>query len=212
MGSAVELSSARLVAARPAIRSVRCRASPSRRRHRRHLPSIACARAHRYACERALFFRGEAPWTTENLSRALANACQSLAHPTTPMGPMLHEIRDTDMGAAITYLLLDLEGVDTEPDILDDGKKGPWTIFATADCAEQFKAKYGDNIVLTFSEIPIEFTITYGEIQTKKGGSSNEQSNARALASALNLKHFLKHTKSDREPPRPPRNVGQPNK
>eukprot|EP00962_Isochrysis_galbana_P036203 scaffold12470_cov119-Isochrysis_galbana.AAC.15 len=89
------------------------------------------------------------------------------------------------MGAAITYLLLDLEGVDTEPDILDDGKKGPWTIFATADCEEQFKAKYGDNIVLTFSEIPIEFTITYGEIQTKKGGSSYEQANARALARAL---------------------------
>eukprot|EP00962_Isochrysis_galbana_P003864 scaffold1084_cov114-Isochrysis_galbana.AAC.4 len=44
-------------------------------------------------------------------------------------GPTLREIRDTDMGAAITYLLLDLdlEGVDTEPDILDDGKKGPWT-------------------------------------------------------------------------------------
>eukprot|EP00962_Isochrysis_galbana_P029534 scaffold9442_cov117-Isochrysis_galbana.AAC.14 len=35
-------------------------------------------------------------------------------------GPTLREIRDTDMGAAITYLLLDLEGVDTEPDILDD--------------------------------------------------------------------------------------------
>eukprot|EP00962_Isochrysis_galbana_P038910 scaffold13891_cov125-Isochrysis_galbana.AAC.2 len=52
------------------------------------------------------------------------------------------------MGAAITYLLLDLEGVDTEPDILDDGKKGPWTIFATADCEAQFKAKYGDKIVL----------------------------------------------------------------
>jgi len=100
-------------------------------------------------------------------------------------GPTLREIRDTDMGAAITYLLLDLEGVDTEPDILDDGKKGPWTIFATADCAEQFKSKYGEQIALTFSEIPIEFTITYGEIQTKKGGTSNEQSNARALASAL---------------------------
>eukprot|EP00962_Isochrysis_galbana_P022492 scaffold6727_cov106-Isochrysis_galbana.AAC.2 len=56
-------------------------------------------------------------------------------------GPTLREIRDTDMGAAITYLLLDLEGVGTEPDILDyDGKKGPWTIFATAECAEQFKA------------------------------------------------------------------------
>eukprot|EP00962_Isochrysis_galbana_P025515 scaffold7878_cov126-Isochrysis_galbana.AAC.6 len=89
------------------------------------------------------------------------------------------------MGAAITYLLLDLEGVDTEPDILDDGKKGPWTIFATAECAEQFKSKYGEAITMTFSEIPIEFTITYGEIETKKGGPSNEQSNARALASAL---------------------------
>jgi hypothetical protein len=29
------------------------------------------------------------------------------------------------MGAAITYLLLELEGVDTEPDILDESKKGP---------------------------------------------------------------------------------------
>eukprot|EP00962_Isochrysis_galbana_P020657 scaffold6050_cov107-Isochrysis_galbana.AAC.1 len=85
-------------------------------------------------------------------------------------GPTLREIRDTDMGAAITYLLLDLEGVDTEPDILDDGKKGPWTIFATADCEAQF---------------------IHGQIRrqnrphTKKGGASNEQSNARALASAL---------------------------
>eukprot|EP00962_Isochrysis_galbana_P051689 scaffold23151_cov117-Isochrysis_galbana.AAC.3 len=66
MGSAVELSSARLVAVRPAIRSVRCRSSPSRRRHRRLLPSIACARAHRYACERALCFRGEAPFPRTN--------------------------------------------------------------------------------------------------------------------------------------------------
>mmetsp|Transcript_24679 Transcript_24679/g.79679 ORF Transcript_24679/g.79679 Transcript_24679/m.79679 type:complete len:127 (-) Transcript_24679:840-1220(-) len=97
----------------------------------------------------------------------------------------MREIRDTDMGAAITYLLLDLEGVDTEPDILDDGKKGPWTIFATAECAEQFKGKYGEAITMTFSETPIEFTITYGEIETKKGGPSNDQSNARALASAL---------------------------
>eukprot|EP00962_Isochrysis_galbana_P029613 scaffold9490_cov128-Isochrysis_galbana.AAC.1 len=101
-------------------------------------------------------------------------------------GPTFREIRDTDMGAAITYLLLDLEGVDTDPDILDDGKKGPWTIFATAECAEQFKGKYGEAITMTFSETPIEFTITYGEIETKKGGPSNDQSNARrALASAL---------------------------
>eukprot|EP00962_Isochrysis_galbana_P021981 scaffold6513_cov125-Isochrysis_galbana.AAC.5 len=62
-------------------------------------------------------------------------------------GPVLQDIRDTDMGAAISYLLLELEGVDTEPDILDDGKKGPWTIFTNADCAEQLytlNTKHGD--------------------------------------------------------------------
>eukprot|EP00962_Isochrysis_galbana_P020947 scaffold6151_cov129-Isochrysis_galbana.AAC.4 len=37
----------------------------------------------------------------------------------------------------------------------------------------------------TFSEIPIEFSISYEDIQAKEGGSSVEQSNARALASAL---------------------------
>eukprot|EP00962_Isochrysis_galbana_P058631 scaffold31794_cov107-Isochrysis_galbana.AAC.15 len=49
------------------------------------------------------------------------------------MGPTLYDIRDSDMGAAITYLLLELEGVDAELDILDDGKKGPWTIFSTSE-------------------------------------------------------------------------------
>eukprot|EP00962_Isochrysis_galbana_P053307 scaffold24744_cov103-Isochrysis_galbana.AAC.1 len=53
------------------------------------------------------------------------------------LGPTLHEIRDSDsdMGAAITYLLLELEGVDAEPDILDEGQKGPWTILSTSECS-----------------------------------------------------------------------------
>jgi len=89
------------------------------------------------------------------------------------------------MGAALTYLLLELEGVDTEPDILDDGKKGPWTIFTNADCAEQFHAKHGDGIFINFNNIPIEFTITYGELETKKGGASNDKANVRALAMCL---------------------------
>eukprot|EP00962_Isochrysis_galbana_P043381 scaffold16499_cov121-Isochrysis_galbana.AAC.2 len=80
------------------------------------------------------------------------------------------------MGAALTYLLLELEGVDTEPDILDDGKKGPWTIFTNADCAEQFHAKHGDGIIfINFNNIPIEFTITYGELETKKGGAMGKE-------------------------------------
>jgi hypothetical protein len=46
------------------------------------------------------------------------------------VSPVLHDIRDTDMDGAITYALLELEGVDTEPDINDIGKKGPWVIYA----------------------------------------------------------------------------------
>jgi len=78
------------------------------------------------------------------------------------------------MGAAITYLLLDVEGVDTEPDILDDGKKGPWTIFTNSDCSEQFKNKHGEIITVAsrsrpwFMGHPLEFTVTYGKIQTNK--------------------------------------------
>jgi len=53
---------------------------------------------------------------------------------------------------------MDLEGVETEPDILDDGKKGPWTIFTNADCSEQFKNKHGENITLTFMGHPLEFS------------------------------------------------------
>eukprot|EP00962_Isochrysis_galbana_P010623 scaffold2940_cov128-Isochrysis_galbana.AAC.5 len=107
------------------------------------------------------------------------------------MGPTLHDIRDSDMGAAITYLLLKLGGVDAEPDILDEGKKGPWTIFSTSECSDQFKAKHGNNIQLIFGGIPIEFEVTYGEIQSNKKGSSNTQSNSRAIASALQHYHAV---------------------
>jgi hypothetical protein len=45
------------------------------------------------------------------------------------------------MVAAVTYLLMNLEGVDTEPDMRDDSKYGDWHIFVTLDCAKQFENK-----------------------------------------------------------------------
>jgi hypothetical protein len=92
------------------------------------------------------------------------------------------------MGGAITYALLELEGVDTEPDINDIGKKGPWIIYATEDCAKQFEAKYGGVLDFTFNGILIKFHVTYEAISLNDGtggSSSKAASSARAIASAL---------------------------
>jgi hypothetical protein len=58
-------------------------------------------------------------------------------------------IRDSDMVAALTYLLMNLEGVDTEPDMQDDSKYGDWHVFVTQDCAKQFENKYGKSTIIT---------------------------------------------------------------
>jgi hypothetical protein len=95
------------------------------------------------------------------------------------------EIRDTVMGAAITYLLLELEGVDTEPDILDKSKKGPWTSFVTEFCCNLFALKYGESISLTICDKNITFVITYEDLTLKKAGISNLRANSRAMASVM---------------------------
>jgi hypothetical protein len=95
------------------------------------------------------------------------------------------EIRDTIMGAAITYLLLELEGVDTEPDILDESKKGPWTSFVTELRCNLFSLKYGESISLTICDKNITFEITYEDLTFKKAGISNSKANACAMASVL---------------------------
>eukprot|EP00962_Isochrysis_galbana_P031288 scaffold10191_cov108-Isochrysis_galbana.AAC.18 len=114
-------------------------------------------------------------------------------------GPTLREIRDTDMGAAITYLLLDLEGVDTEPDILDDGKKGPWTIFATADCEEQFNQGqvWGQNRPHLLRNTNRVHDHLRGD-PDQEGGDPLPSNPTPGPSLA-----------PSRTPPRPPRNVGQ---
>jgi hypothetical protein len=99
-------------------------------------------------------------------------------------------IRDSDMVAAVTYLLMNLEGVDTEPDMQDDSKYGDWHVFVTWDCAKQFENKYGERTTITFPDGKmVEIAIIYSDISPKSGESSNDKaiarSNSRALASAL---------------------------
>jgi hypothetical protein len=97
------------------------------------------------------------------------------------------EIRDTViMGAAITYLLLELEGVNTEPDILDESKKGPWTSFVTEFCCNLFSLKYGESISLTICNKNITFEITYEDLTFKKAS-------ARAMAMASVLTNISTH-------------------
>jgi hypothetical protein len=99
-------------------------------------------------------------------------------------------IRDSDMVAAVTYLLMNLEGVDTEPDMQDDSKYGDWHVFVTWDCAKQFENKYGEGTTITFPDGKmVEIAIIYSDISPKSGESSNDKaiarSNSRAIASAL---------------------------
>jgi exonuclease III len=96
------------------------------------------------------------------------------------------DIRDSEMAFAITQILHTLEGVNTEPDIMDDGRKGPWTIFVNEDCALQFEAAIGPHAQLQFGGITYNFTVTYSSILDISGdSSSNQKANARAIASAF---------------------------
>jgi hypothetical protein len=73
-------------------------------------------------------------------------------------------IRDSDMVAAVTYLLMNLEGVDTEPDVRDDNKYGDWHVFVTLDCAKQLENKYGERTTITFPDGKIvEIAIIYSD-------------------------------------------------
>ena len=60
-------------------------------------------------------------------------------------------LQDTTAYAAIVELLLELEGVDPEPDFWARSARGPWHIAVNEDCAQQFKAKYGDLTTLLTS-------------------------------------------------------------
>ena len=51
---------------------------------------------------------------------------------------------DATVYAAIVELLLELEGVDPEPDFWARSIRGPWHIAVNEDCAQQFKERYGD--------------------------------------------------------------------
>jgi hypothetical protein len=105
------------------------------------------------------------------------------------VGAKNFEIRDTEMGAIFGFLLMDIEGVDTEPDMLDDGIKGPWSSFVTEDCANQFSAKYGTHKTVVYNGHALHLEFSYENVTSPKAGASsasaNNKSNERAIASAL---------------------------
>ena len=61
---------------------------------------------------------------------------------------------DTTVYAAIVELLLELEGVDPEPDFWARSSKGLWHIGVNEDCAPQFQARYGLQTTLRIHQAP----------------------------------------------------------
>ena len=83
-------------------------------------------------------------------------------------------LNDTAVYAAIVELLLELEGVDPEPDFWARSARGPWHIAVNEDCAQQFQAKYGEqtNIRIQGTDIAVRIKIESIEDKINKKGTS----------------------------------------
>ena len=66
-----------------------------------------------------------------------------------------YTFQDTTVYAAIVELLLELEGVDPEPDFWARSITGPWHIAVNEDCAQQFQEKYGELTTLRVNQTDI---------------------------------------------------------
>ena len=86
-------------------------------------------------------------------------------------------LNDTAVYAAIVELLLELEGVDPEPDFWARSNRGPWHIAINEDCAQQYQAKYGEqtNIRIQGVDIAVRTKIDSIEDKINKKGTSNRK-------------------------------------
>jgi len=76
---------------------------------------------------------------------------------------------DTTVYAAIVELLLELEGVDPEPDFWARSSRGPWHIAVNEDCMQQYQARYG-----------LQTTIRVHQVAKSKSSPSRTNSIGRA--------------------------------
>ena len=84
-------------------------------------------------------------------------------------------LQDTTVYAAIVELLLELEGVDPEPDFWARSSRGPWHIAVNEDCMQQFKERYGEQTTIKVHGVEVKVRIKIESIEdklNKKGSSS----------------------------------------
>ena len=104
---------------------------------------------------------------------------------------------DTTVYAAIVELLLELEGVDPEPDFWARSSRGPWHIAVNEDCMQQFRARYGPQTTIRVHQVDVPVKIEIESIEdklNKKGASSRK-----ALYVALQdvAAHFVVELEAD---------------
>ena len=86
-------------------------------------------------------------------------------------------LNDTTVYAAIVELLLELEGVDPEPDFWARSSRGPWHIAVNEDCAQQFQARYGLQTTIRVHQVDVAVQVKIESIEdtlNNKGTSSRK--------------------------------------
>mmetsp|Transcript_6291 Transcript_6291/g.19621 ORF Transcript_6291/g.19621 Transcript_6291/m.19621 type:complete len:120 (+) Transcript_6291:816-1175(+) len=95
------------------------------------------------------------------------------------------KIKDEEALSAIVAHLNKLEGVDLEPEFLAKSSAGPWEILVSADCAQQYQAKFKDQGVFAIHEVKYPMIVKFQTFDDK--ARELPQASSKSLASAFNI-------------------------
>ena len=95
------------------------------------------------------------------------------------------KIKDEEALSAIVAHLNKLEGVDLEPEFLAKSSSGPWEILVSADCAQQYKAKFKDQGIFAIHGVKYPMIVKFQTFDDK--ARELPQASSKSLASAFNI-------------------------
>eukprot|EP00967_Tisochrysis_lutea_P036524 scaffold43956_cov23-Tisochrysis_lutea.AAC.1 len=99
------------------------------------------------------------------------------------------KIKDEEAFSAIVAHLNKLEGVDLEPEFLAKSSSGPWEILVSADCAQQYEAKFKDQGVFAIHEVKYPMIVKFQTLDDK----ARELPQASSKSLAITFKDVTAH-------------------
>ena len=99
------------------------------------------------------------------------------------------KIKDEEAFSAIVAHLNKLEGVDLEPEFLAKSSSGPWEILVSADCAQQYKAKFKDQGVFALNGVTYPMIVKCQTFDDKAKELQNRSATLNERRQKLPLQH-----------------------